>query len=244
MKYLYRVDYAAMIYEILKANLSLHQASDYFFSQYSLYSNQNRNFINELRATIDYTITERQRIINDSINGWDGFEWFEGMDGDLPFVCIYKEPEEGDLFYELKKHGYSFNENVTLNLSDCENLKIAYDNFSHQAAFCRKEEAERKFTVSEYVLAYMFELYAAGENIPMNPVEGTICKNKIMNIGSSRYSLKGDTFYRKVKEIKEKFDINSKEQLEQISRDWQNAVKKICSDWEPISKYLQDKGLI
>jgi hypothetical protein len=252
MKYLNKIDYAAMIYEVLKNNYDAIKTSEYFFSQFTLYKAQNVSFVNDFKETIVFTITERDRILqklnDESLEDFGGVDFYDGADGNIPFYYIYPQPEEHDMFYNLKKHNYDFDELIILTDKDCEKITRAFDEFLKILPEITPNVTSsfhcRKFEPAEYALTYLFELDVSGQQVPINPTEGTIYKKELMKIGVNRYKLKGDTFYRKVKDIKEKFDINKPQHLEQISKDWLFAVQNICTDWDGLSKYLKNKKLI
>jgi hypothetical protein len=251
MKYLNKIDYAAMIYEVLKNNYDTTKASEYFFSQFTLHKEQNVSFVNDFKQVIVFTISERDRILKESfdasLDDFRGFDCYEGADGIIPFCLIYPQPEEHDMFYNLKKHNYDFDELIILTDEDCEIITKAFDEFLKILPNITPKVLSfncRKFRPAEYALTYIFELHVSGQQFPTNPVEGTLNKKELEKIGENRYNLKGDTFYRRVKEIKEKFDINKLQHLEQISKEWLFAVQSICTDWEPLSRYLKNKRLI
>lgn len=101
---------------------------------------------------------------------------------------------------------------------------------------------ERKFIAKEYALAYIFDLWANGEQIPQNRVEGGLNKKALHKIGENISTIKNDTFYRAVK-LLASYDLNNYNQLQSISKDWQNAVRKLSNNWIVTKQYLMQKQL-
>jgi len=100
-----------------------------------------------------------------------------------------------------------------------------------------------KYKAKENALAYIFDLWANGNQIPLNRVEGGINAKELKRIGKEVYKFeKPDTFYRAVRNVLE-YDLNNKDYLEQISLDWYNAVKQLSKNWEKTEQYLKEKKL-
>lgn len=97
------------------------------------------------------------------------------------------------------------------------------------------------FIANESALAYIFDLYADGKQIPTNRIEGGLNKKHLMKIGESR-GYKGDTFYRAVKTVCN-YDLNKKDELESISVRWLEVCTELSSNKEKLTKYLKDKML-
>lgn len=106
------------------------------------------------------------------------------------------------------------------------------------------EETKKKYTAREYALAYILDLHVAGNQLPVNRVEGSLSAKEIKRIGEEKaYDIKPDTFYRAVKDISRQFDLNNKKDLDSISCDWRNAVRELSINWGELSKYLEKKSL-
>lgn len=102
-----------------------------------------------------------------------------------------------------------------------------------------------KYTANEYALAYIFDLFAKGQQVPTNRVEGSLNAKEIKEDSSifSNYDKAPDTFYRAVKYVLN-FDLNKPTDLQNISKDWLNAVSNLSNNWERTKQYLQNKKLI
>lgn len=149
-------------------------------------------------------------------------------------VYIYLIPTL-EVFDEIKEH---------VTLDELKNQTKTLDNSQPKKNEEKQEPPKtRKYTANEYALAYIFDLNVKGESIPTNRVEGGLAKNEIEQIGESEYKLKGDTFYRAVRKVKE-FDLNSKTHLENISKDWYNAIMQISNNDKDLKEFLIKKQLI
>ena len=102
---------------------------------------------------------------------------------------------------------------------------------------------ERKYTAKENALAYILDLYANNLLIPINPLDQSISKRSLIDVGRKRGFDKPDTFYRAVKAVLNT-DLNSEKYLKFISKDWLNVLQGLSVDFEKLSKYLEGKGLI
>ena len=116
----------------------------------------------------------------------------------------------------------------------------------NEFSYIEKKEQQQSFIANEYALAYIFDLYAKGKQVPQNPIEGGLAAKEIERIGKEVYNFpkEPDSFYRAVKTVKGKYDINKKEDLENISKRWCEAVRFLSKDWNTVSEYLKDKRLI
>lgn len=114
-----------------------------------------------------------------------------------------------------------------------------------QTEMVTEQEAPKKFIANEYALAYIFDLYATGKRIPENKTEGGYNKKELIKKGVELYQFdkKKDTFYRAVKHVAS-FDLNNKQYLEQISKNWVEAVSELSKDWCKTKEYLIEKELI
>lgn len=108
-----------------------------------------------------------------------------------------------------------------------------------------EKKTQKKFIANEYALAYIFDLYAIGQQIPANRTEGGYNKIKIIEDGFDLYKLdkKKDTFYRAVKHVI-KSDLNKQQELIYISRSWFEAVKALSKNWHKTEMYLREKRII
>lgn len=102
-----------------------------------------------------------------------------------------------------------------------------------------------KYGANEYALTYIFDLYAIGQQVPINRIEGSFDAKKIKQDASKfpMYDKAPDTFYRAVKSVLE-YDLNKPTDLQNISKDWLNAVRNLSTNWVITEQYLKDKNLI
>ncbi len=102
-----------------------------------------------------------------------------------------------------------------------------------------------KYGAKEYALTYIFDLYAIGQQVPINRIEGSFDAKKIKQDASkfSNYDKAPDTFYRAVKDVL-KYDLNKPTDLQNISKDWLNAVRNLSTNWVTTEQYLKGKKLI
>lgn len=111
----------------------------------------------------------------------------------------------------------------------------------------QKEENQKpvKYKADEYALAYIFDLYANNQQVPINRIEGGFNAKKIKEDSSKfpDYDKTPDAFYRAVKKVLG-YDLNKPADLQNISKDWLNAVCKLSNNWVTTRKYLKDKNLI
>lgn len=107
------------------------------------------------------------------------------------------------------------------------------------------EQKPIKYGAKEYALTYIFDLYATGKQVPINRIEGSFDAKKIKQDVSKfpMYDKAPDTFYRAVKSVLE-YDLNKPTDLQNISKDWLNAVRNLSTNWVITEQYLKDKNLI
>lgn len=107
------------------------------------------------------------------------------------------------------------------------------------------EQKPIKYGAKEYALTYIFDLYATGKQVPINRIEGSFDAKKIKQDVSEfpMYDKAPDTFYRAVKSVLE-YDLNKPTDLQNISKDWLNAVRNLSTNWVITERYLKDKNLI
>lgn len=102
---------------------------------------------------------------------------------------------------------------------------------------------KRKFIANEKALAYIFDLYATGKQIPENHTEGGLSAKEIKKIGAEKGFDKPDTFYRAVRNVS-KYDLSRKRDLNNISHGWLTAVETLSDHWDKTREYLIQQGLI
>jgi len=120
------------------------------------------------------------------------------------------------------------------------------DSASPQQTETEAEQVTQKaFIANEYALAYIYDLFANGKQIPINRTDGGLNKKELINQGFELYQLNNrkDTFYRAVKYVSN-FDLNKQQDLVNISQRWLEAVKTLSKNWDKTEKYLKEKGLI
>ncbi|MCT3777164.1 hypothetical protein HZQ64_09080 [Elizabethkingia anophelis] len=104
-------------------------------------------------------------------------------------------------------------------------------------------KTDRKYIAKENALAYIFDLYAKGEMIPINVIDGGYNAKELKRIGLIRGFSRPDTFYRAVISVL-KFDLNKVKDLQAISKDWLNVVEKLSDNWMKTQQYLIKQNLI
>ena len=107
------------------------------------------------------------------------------------------------------------------------------------------KEKPIRYGANEYALTYIFDLYAIGQHVPINRIEGCFDAKKIKDDASKfpKYDKAPDTFYRAVKNVLQ-YDLNKPTDLQNISKDWLNAVRNLSTNWVITEQYLKDKNLI
>lgn len=103
MKYLFKRDYAEILYVVIKNNLTPIQIAEYFISIRNQYGDSNLGFERELKDIIDYAIEQRAKIQQsacESVRLSGGFEFYEGANGNVPFYFIFPQPEDEALLYD------------------------------------------------------------------------------------------------------------------------------------------------
>ncbi|CAA7195871.1 hypothetical protein [Chryseobacterium potabilaquae] len=170
-------------------------------------------------------------------------------DENLPFIIeVAKNPYNYKLFHDYKERLFnnpdwsSKKEFEYLQKEIAEPQQINKKPQSQNTEKEVKKISEIKYTAKEYALAYIFDLWAKGEQIPLNRVEGGLNKKELHEIGENIPTIKKDTFYRAVK-LLTSYDLNKQKQLQSISKDWQNAVQKLSNNWAETKEYLVTKEL-
>jgi|GEM_PF-4547282 len=108
------------------------------------------------------------------------------------------------------------------------------------------EQKPVKYTANEYALTYIFDLFAIGQQVPINRVEGGFDAKKIKKdvCKFPDYDKAPDTFYRAVTKILKYYDLNNENDLQNISNDWLNAVRNLSTNWPVTKEYLKEKKLL
>lgn len=118
------------------------------------------------------------------------------------------------------------------------------ENQKSESILAPQQEQPIKFTAKEYALAYIFDLYANGRQIPINRIEGSLSKKEIEQYGKDNIQfIKPDTFYNAVKDLNKNYNVSIIKDLQNISQDWLNAVKSLAKDWKKTKAYLTAKEL-
>lgn len=133
------------------------------------------------------------------------------------------------------------NENLPIILEVIRDI-LNRENFNNEVGF--KNNSVLKYSAKEYALAYIFDLYSKGQQIPINRKEATLDAKYLKSIGEDKTkgNFKGDTFYRAVKEVN-KYNLNSINELNMISNGWKNAVLSILKNDNEVKKYFSNKNL-
>lgn len=108
------------------------------------------------------------------------------------------------------------------------------------------QKIETQFTAKEYALAYIFDLYSKGKQVPTNRTDDAGLDAKYLkSIGSekTKNNHKGDTFYRAVKDVIT-YDLNNEKSLKQISTGWLSAILNISDNNTEIIEYLDKQHLM
>lgn len=170
------------------------------------------------------------------------------LDAYLPiFTTYFLENDDGN---KITPEINQVHAKMEVNVRWLEKLKSIRDNNYNLLSLQNKatkegQQATKKFIIKEYALAYIFDLYANGKQIPTNRTDGGYNKKELIQIGFNLYQLniKKDTFYRAVKDVA-KFDLNRQQDLVNISKGWLEAVHALSKDWVTTKKYLIEKKLI
>jgi hypothetical protein len=105
---------------------------------------------------------------------------------------------------------------------------------------------EKGLSAKEYALVYILDLFANGESIPTDTIEGGYSKKKIEEKGKELFDLrvKPNSFYKEVKNISEKFDVKNKSDLDLLSKRWLQVVESYSRNWNSTEAYLKSNSLI
>jgi hypothetical protein len=119
---------------------------------------------------------------------------------------------------------------------DIENLKKELNN--------QKNVGNRiALKYKEIALAYIFETYSIGKDIPSSS-QGEFSKKEIESIGKNEYTVNGNSFYKAVRKIIADYSPFEESDLYHISPRWYDVVKEITTKrkhWKQVEKYLKEK---
>jgi hypothetical protein len=122
------------------------------------------------------------------------------------------------------------------------------ENGNNQKKAKAKQEIldEKGLSAKEYALVYILDLFANGESIPTDTIEGGYSKKRIEEKGKELFELrvKPNSFYKEVKNISEKFDVKNKSDLDLLSKRWLQVVKSYSRNWNSTETYLKSHFLI
>ena len=195
------------------------------------------------------------------IKGWEYAAITVYGDEPEPFEHIYSEIEFNEIeteniFKNTNKNSFEWlNENILWLLRDyIYRLYDKWDMLPIEGSGIIKgikppqpidEQKPIKYGAKEYALTYIFDLYAIGQQVPINRIEGSLDVKKIKQDVSKfpMYDKALDTFYRAVKSVLE-YDLSKPTDLQNISKDWLNAVRNLSTNWVITEQYLKDKNLI
>ena len=122
------------------------------------------------------------------------------------------------------------------------------ENGNNQKKAQAKQEIldEKGLSAKEYALVYILDLFANGESIPTDTIEGGYSKKKIEEKGKELFELrvKPNSFYKEVKNIHERNYLKDKNHLNHISKRWLQVVKSYSRNWNLTETYLKNNFLI
>ena len=160
--------------------------------------------------------------------------------GSLSFTVHLHSLTNGRIAYNM-----AYNEVLQIKLSILKAFEKTQPNIEPLPPQPIVKQEPIKYSANEYALTYIFDLYAIGQQVPINRIEGSYGAKKIKQDASkfSNYDKAPDTFYRAVKSVLE-YDLNKPTDLQNISKDWLNAVRNLSTNWVITEQYLKDKNLI
>lgn len=118
---------------------------------------------------------------------------------------------------------------------------------NHKKAQAKQEILDEKgLSAKEYALVYILDLFANGESIPTDTIEGGYSKKKIEEKGKELFELrvKPNSFYKEVKNINEGNYLKDKYHLNLVSKRWLQVVKAYSRNWNSTETYLKSNFLI
>lgn len=160
--------------------------------------------------------------------------------GSLSFTVHLQSLTNGRIAYNMP-----YNELLVIKIAILKAFKRTQPNIEPLPPQSIVKQKPIKYSAKEYALTYIFDLYAIGQQVPINRIEGSFDAKKIKQDASKfpMYDKAPDTFYRAVKSVLE-YDLNNPTDLQNISKDWLNAVRNLSTNWVITEQYLKDKNLI
>ena len=188
---------------------------------------QGKTIEEKRQETIEYCEQELKEVRPDGI-------------GSLSFTVHLHSLTNGRIAYNMP-----YNELLVIKIAILKAFKKTQPNIEPLPPQPIDEQKPIKYGAKEYALTYIFDLYATGKQVPINRIEGSFDAKKIKQDVSKfpMYDKAPDTFYRAVKSVLE-YDLNKPTDLQNISKDWLNAVRNLSTNWVITERYLKDKNLI
>lgn len=188
---------------------------------------QGKTIEEKRKETIQYCEQELKEVRPDGI-------------GSLSFTVHLQSLTNGRIAYNMP-----YNELLVIKIAILKAFKKTQPNIEPLPPQPIVKQKPIKYGANEYALTYIFDLYAIGQQVPINRIEGSFDAKKIKQDASKfpMYDKAPDTFYRAVKSVLE-YDLNKPTDLQNISKDWLNAVRNLSTNWVITEQYLKDKNLI
>lgn len=188
---------------------------------------QGKTIEEKRQETIEYCEQELKEVRPDGI-------------GSLSFTVHLQSLTNGRIAYNMP-----YNELLVIKIAILKAFKKTQPNIEPLPPQPIVKQKPIKYGANEYALTYIFDLYAIGQQVPINRIEGSFDAKKIKQDASKfpMYDKAPDTFYRAVKSVLE-YDLNKPTDLQNISKDWLNAVRNLSTNWVITEQYLKDKNLI
>lgn len=188
---------------------------------------QGKTIEEKRQETIEYCEQELKEVRPDGI-------------GSLSFTVHLQSLTNGRIAYNMP-----YNELLVIKIAILKAFKKTQPNIEPLPPQPIVKQKPIKYGANEYALTYIFDLYAIGQQVPINRIEGSFDAKKIKQDASKfpMYDKAPDTFYRAVKSVLE-YDLNKPTDLQNISKDWLNAVRNLSTNWAITEQYLNDKNLI
>lgn len=188
---------------------------------------QGKTIEEKRQETIEYCEQELKEVRPDGI-------------GSLSFTVHLQSLTNGRIAYNMP-----YNELLVIKIAILKAFKKTQPNIEPLPPQPIVKQKPIKYGAKEYALTYIFDLYAIGQQVPINRIEGSFDAKKIKQDASKfpKYDKAPDTFYRAVKSVLE-YDLNKPTDLQNISKDWLNAVRNLSTNWVITEQYLKDKNLI
>lgn len=188
---------------------------------------QGKTIEEKRQETIEYCEQELKEVRPDGI-------------GSLSFTVHLQSLTNGRIAYNMP-----YNELLVIKIAILKAFKKTQPNIEPLPPQPIVKQKPIKYGANEYALTYIFDLYAIGQQVPKNRIEGSFDAKKIKQDASKfpMYDKAPDTFYRAVKSVLE-YDLNKPTDLQNISKDWLNAVRNLSTNWVITEQYLKNKNLI